>query len=545
MQPVHWVGMLSLWGLYAQSALNQAYEALEKRLTIVAQRHIDAALKDKDSLVRAEAALLKGIVATQARREKEALSYWYLASKLDSGGPIGAEATFHRAHWLLQSAPDRGKALYLLRTLLESSATPPDLRARVEDRLRAFAYRQADAGFLWAYLTQNPPSILHPYLSEGLSYHLKQACAWKPWYLFLHTYQGTCGGAPISENLDSLFAIIPPETLRIAVILPFMTLQGGLPPVLNFWQGATWGLAQVRSPFSVWHIQLYDSERSPLTVRRILDTLAARPPHILVGDISHSLNQIIADWCQQHRVWHSIPINKAYPRTAYTFPLSVPVACIGEEIGMHLTQAQPGSRGLILVESDEPAALDYANGLRQKLYAPMVFIPNVISALLKRWTTLKDSLAGYDWYLLASTNEEVVGFLLNRLGRDTEPLPLVIGMEEWLRFQRTELKDFWRLVLWVPQTYLPDSSQWSTMVQAVRDSVGIIPTPFHLQGYEGFRLIGALSEEYEPGSPPRLSAVWPGLLNRYTIPPDCRTYRWGLWEYRRGQITRIAGRNDI
>jgi len=541
---MRWVSVLSLWGLYAQSALSQAYEALDKRLTVVAQRHLDAALQDKDSLVRAEAALLKGILAAQAGREKDALSYWYLASKLDSGGPIAAEATFHRAHWLLQSASDWSKALYLLRMLLESSATPPDLRARVEDRLRAFAYRQAEAGFLWAYLSQNPPSLLHPYLSEALSYHLRQACAWKPWYFFLRTYQQTCGAAPTSENLDSLLATLPPETLRIAVILPFMTLQGGLPPVLNFWQGGTWGLAQTYSPFSVWRIQLYDSERNPLTVRRILDSLATHPPHILVGDVSHSLNQIIADWCQKNQVWHAVPINKAYPRMAYTFPFSVPVACTGEEIGTYLTQVQPGSRGLILVDSDEPTAVEYANSLRQKLYAPLVSIPNTISVLLKRWATLKDSLAGYDWYLLATTNEEVVSFLLNRLGRDAEPLPLVIGMEDWLRFQRTELKDFWRLVLWVPQTYLPDSSQWSHMVRAVRDSVGIMPTPFHLQGYEGFRLIGALSEAYEPGKPPRLLAAWPGLLNRYTVPPDCRSYRWSLWEYRRGQISRIAGRND-
>jgi hypothetical protein len=64
---MRWVSVLSLWGLYAQSALSQAYEALDKRLTVVAQRHIDAALQDKDSLVRAEAALLKGILAAQAR----------------------------------------------------------------------------------------------------------------------------------------------------------------------------------------------------------------------------------------------------------------------------------------------------------------------------------------------------------------------------------------------------------------------------------------------------------------------------------------------
>jgi hypothetical protein len=62
--------------------------------------------------------------------------------------------------------------------------------------------------------------------------------------------------------------------------------------------------------------------------------------------------------------------------------------------------------------------------------------------MLKRWNTLKDSLSSYDWYLLAITNEEVASFLLNRLGRDTLPLPLLIGMEDWLRFQRTELKDF-------------------------------------------------------------------------------------------------------
>jgi hypothetical protein len=540
---MRWLGWFSLLSVYAQSSLDLAYEAIERRLTLAAQRHLEAAMQEKDSLLRAEAALVRGILAFQTGRYRDALSNWYLASKLDSGGPIGAEANFHRAHLLLQSRSDWPSALYLLRTLLESSGTSPDLRAAVENRLRAFAYREADPGFLWAYLSQYPSTILTPYLAEALAYHLRQSCSWKPWYFLLHWYQQTCATSPISENIDSLLAALPPETLRIAVLLPFMTSQGGLGPVLNFWQGATWSLPHLRSPYAVWQIQLFDTERNPLTVRKILDSLTRRPPHLLVGDLSYSLNQIIADWCQRHQVWHAIPINKAYPRTAYTFPLSVPADCIGALVGTHLSETQAGKRGLILIESDEPTALAYAEGVKRKHYAPTVFVPNTISAMLKRWNTLKDSLSSYDWYLLAITNEEVASFLLNRLGRDTLPLPLIIGMEDWLRFQRTELKDFWRITLWVPQTYLPDSSQWSLLVRWVRDSLGIVVTPFHVYGYEAFQLLGKLSAAYGPDQRPYLPKAWGGLINRYQIPPDCRTYRWVLWEYRRGTITKVAGQD--
>jgi hypothetical protein len=540
---MRWLGWFSLLNVYAQSSLDLAYEAIERRLTLAAQRHLEAAMQEKDSLLRAEAALVRGILAFQTGRYRDALSNWYLASKLDSGGPIGAEANFHRAHLLLQSRSDWPSALYLLRTLIESSGTPPDLRAAVENRLRAFAYREADPGFLWAYLSQYPSTILTPYLAEALAYHLRQSCSWKPWYFLLHWYPQTCATSPISENIDSLLAALPPETLRIAVLLPFMTSQGGVGPVLNFWQGATWSLPHLRSPYAVWQIQLFDTERNPLTVRKILDSLTRRPPHLLVGDLSYSLNQIIADWCQRHQVWHAIPINKAYPRTAYTFPLNVPADCIGAWVGTHLSETQSGKRGIILIESDEPTALAYAEGVKRKHYAPTVLVPNTISAMLKRWNTLKDSLSSYDWYLLAITNEEVASFLLNRLGRDTLPLPLLIGMEDWLRFQRTELKDFWRITLWVPQTYLPDSSQWSLLVRWVRDSLGIVVTPFHLYGYEAFQLLGKLSAAYGPDQRPYLPEAWAGLINRYQIPPDCRTYRWVLWEYRRGTITKVAGQD--
>ncbi len=540
---MRWLGVLGL--IYAQSALDLAYEAYEKRLTALAQRHLEAALKEKDSLLRAEAALLRGVINAQAGRHKEALSSWYLASRLDSGGPIGAEATYHRAHLLFRSRPDWPTALYLIRTLLESPNTPPDLRTCAENRLLYFAYREADAGFLWTYLFQNLSSILAPYLAPALAYHLRQACAWKAWYLFLRVYEKTCGPFPTGESLDSLLASLPPETLRIAVLLPFMTSQGGLGAVLNFWQGASWALSQNQSPYAVWQIQLLDTERNPTTLRKILDSLAPRPPHILVGDLSYSLNQFIADWCQKHQVWHAIPINKAYPRAPYTFPLTVPAYCAGEIVGTYLSQTQSGKRGIILIESDDPTAAAYAEGIRMKIYAPVIPIPNSISGLLKRWNTLKDSLTGYDWYGLATSNEEMVGFLVNRLGRDVPPLPFIIGMEDWLRFQKIELKDFWRVILWIPQTYLPDSSKWNSLVRQVRSEEGILVTPFHLYGYEAFRMLEPLSADYTPGQPPKLSQVWEGLLNRYQVPPSCPSYRWVLWEYHRGDITKIAEKSDF
>ncbi len=540
---MRWLGLLGI--IYAQSVLDLAYEAYEKRLTTTAQRHLEAALKREDSLFRAEAALLRGVIAAQAGRPKEALSNWYLASRLDSGGPIAAEATYHRAHLLFQARSEWPSALYLVRTLLESPHTPPDLRTIAENRLLHFAYREADAGFLWAYLFQNTASPLAPYLAEALAYHLRQACAWKPWYFFLRSYEKTCATAPIHENLDSLLAALPPETLRIAVLLPFMTSQGGLAPALNFWQGASWALQQNQSPYSVWQIQLFDTERNPLTVQKILDSLAPRPPHILVGDLSYSINQIIADWCQKHRIWHAIPINKAYPQAPYTFPLNVPARCLGEIVGTYLSETQSGKRGIILTESDDPTTSAYAEGIRSKLYAPLVLIPNSISAMLKRWSTLKDSLITYDWYALAISNEEITNFLISRLGRDTMPLPVIVGMEEWLRFQKTELKDFWRVTLWLPQTYLPDSSQWHLLVQQVKSEQGIVVTPFHLYGYEAFKVLEPLSALYAPDQPPTLFPAWNGLLNRYQVPLDCRSYRWVLWEYRRGTITKITEKNDF
>jgi len=524
----------------AQSSLDAAYEALSKRLTVSAQRHLQAALGEKDSLIRAEAALLQGILAIQGGREKEALSAWYLASQLAPGHPVAAEATFHRAHLLFRQRKDWSAALYLLRSLIESAATPPDLRAAAEDRLRYFAYGEADAGFLWAYMSQGAASLA-PYLGEALLYHLRQACLWHPWRLFLRSYAEACGTPPTTENVDSLLAALPPETLRVAILLPFMaSSQGGLAPMLEFWQGGVWALERLYSPYAVWEVRVYDTERNPLTLRRLLDSLTRRLPHVLIGEISFSLNQIIADWCQRHAVWHAIPINHAYPNGVYTFPMAVPATCIGENTAYAVRTHLPGRRGILLVEAEDPVSGGYAEGFLRQLYVPTVRVPGTISAFLKRWTTLRDSLMGYDWYGLVISNEEVVGFLLTRLGRDEEPLPTIIGMESWLRFQRVELKDFRRLVLWIPQTYLPDSIQWQALHSYTRELIGTPPTAYQVQGYDVLRAIAHFSAQYSLGQVPAASEPWGGVMNIYQVRPDCKAYRWCLWEYRKGLVAKLS-----
>lgn len=528
-------GWLALVGLlWAQSDLDAAYQALEKRLTVSAQKHLKAAMSHPDSGVRAEAALLQGFIAKQGGRRQEALNYWYQASQLGKGTPLASEAAFHRAHTLLEQRKDWPSALYLFRTLLESPETPPDLRALIEKRLIRFGYYEADPGFLWGYLSEGH-TILSRYLSEALLYHLQKSCEWGPWRLLLNTYKSACGAYPTAENIDSLLSALPPETLRLAVILPFMAGQSTNSPFFMFWQGLRCALQTAKSPYQEWRLYVYDSERNPTQLRRILEALDTLRPHLVLGDVSYSLNQFIADWASTHQVWHAIPINPAYPERPYSFPLGVPARCLGENLASYLSAQSGLTQGVILYEAEDPVSQAVVEGFVGKLYAPKIAIPTQISSLVQRWATLKDSLSSYDWYFVALNNEEAVGFLLAKLGRSEGPLPYVLGLESWLDFTRLELKDYRRLILWIPQTSLPDSTQWRTALSRLRAELGTIPRTYHIRGYEAGQFLVQLSTSYLPEAPPQMS-LWEGLFNKYALPVQCQLYRWKLWEYRQGEV---------
>lgn len=138
-----------------------------------------------------------------------------------------------------------------------------------------------------------------------------------------------------------------------------------------------------------------------------------------------------------------------------------------------------------------------------------------------------------DWYLLAVSQEDLLGFLLHKIGRDALQ-PLVIGLESWSNLQHIALKDYWRLRLWVPQSLLPDSGLWGSFAQKVQRYLYQRPTLYHAQGYDAARWLAQLSAAYRRGQLPEEAEHF-GLLNHYRLPIRCERYRWRLWEYVRGE----------
>ncbi|MCS7296794.1 MAG: hypothetical protein RMK19_00440 [Bacteroidia bacterium] len=527
--------ILLIGGIWGQppSPLPEAYEALERRLTVNAQRLLARAREHPDSLVRWEAALLEGYLAARAGKEKEALHCWYFVSQQSPSSPLGLEAMYWRADLLLRHRLHWESGLYLLRLLLENPSTSPTLRRAVEERLAFFFWRESNLGFLWTYAMEGHP-LLYPYLLPALLYHLRQGCYWRTWRLWETFHTRFCGEVPDTLRWAYLTHNLPLETLRVALLLPLMAAQERSSPFLEFWQGFEEGLADGYSPYTVWEVYVEDSERSPIQVQQLLDAWDSDPPHIIVGEVSWSLNQLIGAFCERKGTWHAVPINPASPLRRLTFPLTLPASCVGQRIAELLVEHMPLQRyrGALLYEAEAPQAKAFLDGFRQKLWVPAYEFPSTLQEAVRRWSLLRDSLRALDWYGILISQEEVAGFLLHKLGRDTLP-PLVIGMEDWMLFQRTSFRDYRRVRLWIPHSAVPDSNQWERFAQRIRQGYGQKATLFHAQGYDAARCLIELSRVYVPGEKPMGECA--GLLNFYTFPPDCQQYRLRIWEYDKGE----------
>lgn len=537
LHPITWglIGSLLLWA-QKPSPLPQAYDALRKNLTLNARRLLQEAREHPDSAVRHEAILMLGHLAARSGQEEEALHHWYFLSQRAPASPFGQEATYLRADLLLRRREGWTSGLYLLRSLIEAPDTDPTLRREAEKRLLYFVYRQATPGFLWEYLENPAIGILYPYVFAALRYHLRQTCLWPAWRLAETRHASTCKTPPPdSLTWQGLTDSLPVDTFRLVLLLPLMAMQERSSPFLEFWQGFELGLQESASPYPVWQVRIEDSERNPFRIQELLTLCEVSPPHLVVGEVSWSLNRPIADFCTRKGIWHAIPINPAYPDGVFSFPLSVPAECQGFQIAQRLFLGGSSSswRAVCLYEADDPQAQAFVKGLRKVASPPAHPIPGRLSELTRRWGTLRDSLKEVDTFILALTREEALAFLLHQLGRDTLP-PLVVCMEAWHTFSRTQLRDYHRLRLWVPQTLLPDSGTWAAFSQKVLRTYYQPPTFFHAQGYDAARFLAALSASYSRETPP--AGSYEGLLNRYSVPPDCERYRLRVWAYEKGDL---------
>ncbi|MCS7189377.1 MAG: hypothetical protein RMJ66_05135 [Bacteroidia bacterium] len=529
--------ILLAWG-QSNPHLVQAYEAIERGMTLNAHRYLSQARESPDSLVRWEAALLQGLLMARTGKHAEALRSWYYVSQQTPNSPLGLEATYWRADLLLQNRSQWLSALYLLRSLLEKSEVSPELRSAVEHRLEHFAYREADIGFLWAYL-RDKDNILFPYLFPALLYHLRQGCLWTLWKVCEAEVERTCGFFSDSLRWKALVDSLPVETLKVALVLPFMATQERNSPFLEFWQGLELGLAESHSSYLVWQVEVEDSERSPARLRELFTRWEREPPHIVVGDVSWSLNRIIADFCERHGIWHAVPMNPAYPRNRFSFPLVMPADCQGYKIGILLrgkgggsTLAFSSGRGVCLYDAEDPQAIAFVEGLRRAVPVMAYPFPTSTSDFVQRWNSLKDTIGQADWYVLGFSQEEVLGFLLHKLGRDTL-YPLVVGMEGWMQLRHINLKDYHRVRFWIPQSMLIDSAAWGVINKKVMQNFFQRATLYHIQGYEAGQWIAHFSSAYSRNNLP--TAEREGVLNRFLFPPRCERYKWRVWEYEKGE----------
>ncbi|MCS6895342.1 MAG: hypothetical protein NZZ60_04240 [Bacteroidia bacterium] len=516
------------------SPLPEVYEAIQRGLTVNAQRLLAQAREHPDSLVRQEAALLQGYFALKSGREKDALREWYALSQRKPRSPLIFEASFWRADRLLKSYLTRHSGLYLLRTLLEDPNTPPDLRAAVERRLEYFFWHENDLGSLWGYLIEGN-STLYPYFLPSLLYQMRQSCEWRLWPLWESIYTDRCDSVPDSLRWDSLVRELPPETLRVVLLLPLMANQERSSPFLEFWRGFEAGLSDVRSLYPVWRIEVEDSERDPLRIQSLLATWDSTPPHVIIGEVSWTLNQTIADFCERKEVWHLVPINPAYPQRRLTVPLTIPGECVGWQLADILSKRSL-RRGAIFYTSGDPQGKAVAEGFRRRWYAPLFEIPSTLAEMAQTWTALRDSLGKLDWYGLFFSQEDLVNYALHTL-RNLPDTPLVIGLESWGLFKHTNLTDYPRLRIRMPQSFVPDSAEWDSFTKKLRLQHVPRVSFFHAQGYDAAQYLVKLCNDYQRNTPPR--GEHKGILNLYTLPPNCEKYRLIIWEYER-RTSRIS-----
>ncbi|MEN3040894.1 MAG: hypothetical protein ABDH66_05085 [Bacteroidia bacterium] len=520
------------------SPLPEVYQFLSRGLTLNAQRLLTQAKEHPDSLVRQEAYLLQGYLALKSGREKDALREWYLLSQRKPPSPIIYEATYWRADLLLKSHATRQSGLYLLRTLIEDPLTPPDLRAAVERRLEHFFWHENDLGSLWAYFSEGSPS-LYPYLLPSLLYQIRQSCEWRLWPLWEMAHTLRCDSVPDSLRLEILLRESSPETLRIVLLLPLMAAQPRSSPFMEFWQGFELGVSEVRSLYPVWEIRVEDSERDPARVQTLLSAWESSPPDVVIGEVSWSLNQLIADFCERKGIWHLVPINPAYPHRRMTAPLGIPGECIGWRLAEALSKKGPG-KGALFYTAGDPQGKAVAEGFRHRWPAPTFELPSNLQDMTQRWSMLLDSLGKLSWYGLFLSQEEHVNYALHTLNmlRSSLDTPLVIGLESWELFKHTNLSDYPRLHIRIPQSLVPDSSEWTAFAQHMRQQYVPRATFFHAQGYDAAQGLKALLTYYQRHTPP--SGEYQGLLNVYTLPPACDKYRLIIWEYERGTARAVT-----
>ncbi|MCS7152696.1 MAG: hypothetical protein NZ989_01990 [Bacteroidia bacterium] len=526
-----WFFLLIAGLIEAQSVtpFPEVYDAIRRGLTIRAQQLLERAREHPDSLVRQEAALLQGYVALLGGREKDALREWYYLSQRSPSSPLGMEASFWRADLLLRYRDTWPGALYILRSLLENPHTPADLRAAVEHRLEHFFWREADLGTLWTYAIEGAPA-LYPYILPPLFYNLRQSCQWEVWRLWESISQNTCGELPDSLRVDSLFRDRGPDTLRVVLLLPLMAMQERSSPFLEFWQGFELGLSESLSPYTVWEVQVEDSERNLQRVQGLLSEWEKNPPHILVGEVSWTLNQTISAFCERKHIWHAIPINPAYPSRATSIPLAIPAQCIGWQMA-EATNSLVG-RGVLFYTAEDPLVKSLIEGFQRRRWVPAYELPANLSELTRRWGALRDSIGAIEWCGLFVSQDELLSYLLLTLNREAKP-PLILGLESWLNLKLTNIADYKKLRIWIPQTFLADSSEWNAFSQKLRQRYAHRGTFFHAQGYDAALFLAALSKEYDPLRVPDKEVK--GLLNIYTYPPACGRYRLLIWEYEGGE----------
>ncbi|MCS6790493.1 MAG: hypothetical protein NZ580_05900 [Bacteroidia bacterium] len=505
-----------------------AYQAWERGDTAATLRILQQLREHPTAEVRWEAAYLQGHIAALRGETAEALRHWYFVSQHGAGTDLAREAAYRRADLLLASHKDQEAALYLLRSLIEDTLTAPDLRTAAENRLLYYFFYQADLGTLW-HLSEKGHPFFYPYLRRALDYQLRQGCFWEAWKLWQQYFVSACETSATVTDF-----VFPAETLRVVLLLPFMAAQERNSPFLEFWQGFELGLAESRSVIKTWQVRVVDSERNLSRIQELLKEWDSHPPHIIIGDVSWSINQLIADFCERRCIWHAIPMNPTPLPKSYSFTLLTPASCAGERMGEYLARMRDSlGRGICLYETDEPQVSAYLAGMRRYWNVESYPISSNLSELTRQWSVLRDSVSSKDWYMVAVLREEALGFILHKLGRDTLP-PLVIGMEPWLQLRHTQLKDYWRIRIQVPQMTIIDSVQWYPFARKVRLQYAQRATFFHAQGYDAARAVVRFwnARPSNQSYPIRYA----GILGKFLHPSDCTGYSFRLWQYERGEV---------
>ncbi|MGQ9863508.1 MAG: hypothetical protein ACUVRD_03355 [Bacteroidia bacterium] len=478
--------MLWVWGQEASPELIRCWEAYQAKNYARVYTHTEKILADENlQKEHGMAYYLRGLAQYgEGYPEKALRSLESAARRLPSSHPLQDEISYHKAYFYFESRARWADGLYVLFRLLEKADVSLNLRSEAEKLLMHFLYERADIGFLWNYVFYTAsPFVDRVY--KALLFRLQQGCYDTLWMLAHQAYQRQCGDTLLEPRYVPRDSMILEDTFRLAVLLPFRAGEQRENVAFQLLQGMEAALEVVQTPFAVWHVGVYDTQRDTQYAYGALNFVNAFKPHLVIGEISYSFNQKL------RRLGFAsaqvVPVNAAAPEGDCLTTTHLSAGCHAQAIARYLLDsmgANPTEIQLIY-DASNPIGQAWEANLAKHFYPMTVRLSYSKSNAVSQLRQMPKEMWRKSFLLVPTTSEDHVNIVLVEALRESFS-GVIVGHSSWLEFPRTYLQDFARsgLRIWIPVEGRWDTLAWQDFRRYFRGRYGVPPSRYHIEGWD-------------------------------------------------------------